>query len=186
MSEVGMTVSVKVRRRPLLALIVAGFAIGATITPFNAAPPASATYNGTMCSGLPSWSLNKFSYNSTWMTPLNGAIASWNVHSKLNIYIPTSSGNTLTVASYSDGWYGLYTYGPGQKRTFKVNSRTISAAATNFTNFARSTTAHELGHGFCLDDNPSTSQASLMKHSRNRNTLYTPQSYDWADINAHY
>ena len=36
------------------------------------------------------------------------------------------------------------------KFTIKVNARTISADATNFNNFAKSTVTHEFGHVFWL------------------------------------
>lgn len=55
---------------------------------------------------------------------------------------------------YDDTWYGLtsQTYnsstGYTTKFTIKVNARTISADATNFNNFAKSTVTHEFGHVF--------------------------------------
>jgi hypothetical protein len=151
--------------------------------------PASATYYG---GGMPSatFQIKPWSYNSTWQTPMNSALSSWNsASSKVNITKNSSSAAYVTAAQYSDTWYGLYSYsGIPVWRVFdiKLNSRTIAADASNVTNFIRSTFAHELGHSLSLADNPSTSSASLMKHSRDRNTLYTPQTYDINDVNSFY
>lgn len=177
-----------VRRNKSVGVVLAFLvAIGLTVvSQGGGAPNASATYSSSLCGGVGSWHLAPYSYNSTWMTAINNARASWNSHAALNIYTQTGSGSSITVASYADTWYGLYSYPALDKRVIKINSRTISRDATNFANFSRSTVAHEFGHGFCLIDNPNTTSSSLMKHSRNRNTLYAPTSYDWADINANY
>ena len=118
---------------------------------------------------------------------MNDARSTWNSSSKLNIIQDSKVTSAVTVASYSASWYGYYTYNTNGVRTIQVNTRTINAAApSNFANFVRSVFAHELGHGFCLADHPSTSSPSLMKHARNRNTLFVPQTYDWNDINVHF
>lgn len=170
------------RRRGLAVAFVVALIFGGV----GVAAPAGATYQGSLCNGLGTWRLKPWSYNSTWQTPMNNARATWNSSSKLNIILDSSVASTVTAASYSADWYGYYTYYSTGVRTIQLNSRTISRDATNVTNWIRSTFAHELGHGFCLADNPSTSSASLMKHSRNRSTVYVPQTYDWTDINNHF
>lgn len=93
---------------------------------------------------------------------------------------------------YDDTWYGLtsQTYnsstGYTTKFTIKVNARTISADATNFNNFAKSTVTHEFGHVFWLCDNLNTSKSSIMKYSRNRNGMTAPQTFDVDNVNAKY
>ncbi len=93
---------------------------------------------------------------------------------------------------YDDTWYGLtsQTYnsstGYTTKFTIKVNARNISADATNFNNFAKSTVTHEFGHVFWLCDNPNTSKSSIMKYSRNRNGMTAPQTFDVDNVNAKY
>lgn len=93
---------------------------------------------------------------------------------------------------YNDTWYGLtsQTYnsstGYTTKFTIKVNARTISADATNFNNFAKSTVTHEFWHVFWLCDNPNTSKSSIMKYSRNRNGMTAPQTFDVDNVNAKY
>ena len=132
-------------------------------------------------------------YNSTWVTILDNGRGAWN-SSSANVSISTSSSsnNTLEAANYSDTWYGLNTQtyntstGYTTKFVIKVNARTISNDATNFSNFAKSTVAHEFGHSFWLCDNPSTTSSSLMKHSRDRNTMTTPQTFDINNVNAKY
>jgi hypothetical protein len=151
--------------------------------------PASAIYYS---GGMPSatFSIKPWNYNSTWQSPLDSALASWNATATpANLTKSSGAAATLTVSSVSDTWYGLYTptgIWPFRSFTIRLNSRTISADAINVSNFIRSTFAHELGHGLSLGDNPTTSASSLMKHSRNRNTMYLPQSYDIAEVNSYY
>lgn len=100
--------------------------------------------------------------------------------------------NSIEAARYNDTWYGLtsQTYnsstGYTTKFTIKVNARTISEDATNFNNFAKSTVTHEFGHVFWLCDNPNTSKSSIMKYSRNRNSMTAPQTFDVDNVNAKY
>lgn len=116
---------------------------------------------------------------------MNNALASWNAHGKVNITKSDRAAAYVTVASYSATWYGLYTPSFGAFN-IKLNSRTIARDAGVFANFSRSTFAHELGHSLSLADNPVTDSASLMKHNRNRNTLYNPTSWDNARVNSVY
>ncbi len=132
-------------------------------------------------------------YNDTWVSVLNNGISAWN-NSSANVSISktSSSKNSIEAAQYDDTWYGLisspYDTSTGYilKFTIKVNARTISADAENFNNFAKSTVTHEFGHVFGLCDNPSTSKSSIMKHSRNRNTMTTPQTFDADNVKAKY
>lgn len=133
------------------------------------------------------------SYNSQWVTIINNARSAWNSSSaKVSISTSSSSNNTIEAAKFNDSWYGLcsqsYNTSTGHttKFTIKVNARTITKDATNFNSFAKSTVAHEFGHVFWLCDNPSTNSSSLMKHSRNRNNLTTPQTFDINNVNKKY
>jgi hypothetical protein len=175
----------RTRPRRLRAGAVA-VAITIALTSLIGVAPASATYQGTLCNGLGTWRVKPWNYNSTWQTPMNDGWSTWNASAKLNIIKDSGVTSAVTVGSYSADWYGYYTYNSNGVRSIQMNSRTINLAATNFTNWVRSTFTHELGHGFCLADNPSTSSSSLMKHTRNRSTVYVPQTYDWNDINAHF
>lgn len=135
-------------------------------------------------------------YNSIWVSILDNGRSAWNNSSaNVSIYTNTSSENVLEAARYNDTWYGLNTQtyntstGYTTKFIIQVNARTISNDATDFNNFAKSTVAHEFGHSFWLCDNPttsSTSTKSLMKYSRDRNTLTTPQTFDINNVNAKY
>lgn len=133
------------------------------------------------------------SYNSTWVGYLDNGRAAWN-NSTANVTISTSSSssNTIQAAQYADSWYGLCTQtyntstGYTTQFTIQINARTIAADATNNANFAKSTIAHEFGHVFWLCDNPSTTSSSLMKYTRDRNTLTTPQTFDINNVNAKY
>lgn len=59
-----------------------------------------------------------------------------------------------------------------------INSRRIAEDASTWNTFARSVVTHEFGHSLLLPDNPDTTSASIMKHNRNRNTIYLPQTWD--------
>lgn len=67
-----------------------------------------------------------------------------------------------------------------------LNSRTISRDATNVSNFIQSVFVHELGHSIWLRDNPPTTSPSIMSHSRDRDTMTDPQTYDINAVNAKY
>jgi hypothetical protein len=127
--------------------------------------------------------------NSTWTTPISSGVLAWNgTPTLVTIGWLSSSPNTITAANYADTWYGLNTQwmSPSYHYTIQLNATTINKDATNFDNFVKSTTAHEFGHSFRLKDNPNTTLASLMKYSRDRNTLTTPQQYDIDDVNSVY
>lgn len=145
-------------------------------------------------SGMPKCKFSvKFgaNYNSNWTTYLNNSIGAWNATST-PVVISTSSSatNVIYAGQYNDSWYGCYIPSKSGSTvtnfTIKVNSRTISNDATNFANFAQSTTVHEFGHSLNLCDNPGTSSSSIMKYSRNRNTMTNPQSFDITNVNNYY
>ena len=136
----------------------------------------------------------QYSYNSIWQTPMNQARNNWNTSSApINFYISNSSNNIIDAASYEYTAYG-YTY-PLElsgssliKFKIEVNARTIAADANSgcLENFIQSVLVHELGHTIWLKDNPNTTSASIMKHSRNRNTMTNPSSYDVTNVTAKY
>ena len=45
---------------------------------------------------------------------------------------------------------------------------------------------HEFGHAFCLDDDPSYGNASIMNYNRNRDYLTWPTTNDEAGVNYAY
>lgn len=128
-------------------------------------------------------------YNPSWETPLSLGGSSWNSRPEVHLYRTSSASypSALYVGPYSWSSYGTYTrhYLPNSF-TIRINSTRIAADATNFSRFAQSTISHEFGHVLNLVDNPTTTSSSIMKHSRNRNTLYNPTSWDLARVGAHY
>ncbi len=72
--------------------------------------------------------------------------------------------------------------------TTQVNAYMITndAPSASGTSWYLSTTTHEFGHSLRLDDNPNTTSASLMKHSRDRATVGSPTAYDVANVKACY
>ncbi|RZT77941.1 matrixin [Micromonospora violae] len=160
-------------------------ALAVALAAVQAVPaPALAHWNGT--GQLIAYiGIYPYSYNSTWMTPLNRALSNWNATaSPASFYKDTLSGSTLTVTNYSDTWYGYYQACGSSCMYVRVNSRTINRDASNFSNFVTSVVVHELGHALNLAHN--SLSASIMNHSRNRNSMTTPQAHDIADVNAYY
>ena len=130
-------------------------------------------------------------YNDIWVTIIDNGIANWNDSSaNVSISVSSKSSNTIEAARYDDSWYGLTTQRnnifTGYSFEIQVNARTISADATNTSNFATSTVTHEFGHIFWLCDNPDTGEDSIMKYNRDRNTMTKPQSFDIDNVNAKY
>lgn len=159
----------------LLLATVLGLAMFAT--------PASAHWNGTG-QDIARIEMYPYNYNSTWQGPMDRALSNWNATaSPADFHKSTFSGSSITAASYSDTWYGHYQRCGGSCMYVKLNARTISADASNFSNFVTSTFVHELGHALNLAHNSLT---SIMNSSRNRNSMTTPQSHDVADVNAYY
>jgi hypothetical protein len=154
--------------------------------------PAHATYYS---GGMPGTKFNvKYvGVNDTYVGLFNDARSRWNKTTNTNVSIgkTTTAAASMTAGRYSATWYGLYT--PSGVRsinrafTIQVNARTLqSDSGSNFTKWIASTSTHELGHGLSLADNPGTSRASLMKHDRNRTTVYAPQAYDIEEVRRIY
>lgn len=70
--------------------------------------------------------------------------------------------------------------------TITIYSIRIGEVATSIDNFYQSVIVHELGHAIWLEDNPTTPDASIMKYSRDRNTMTEPSSYDITNVAAKY
>jgi len=150
---------------------------------FSSSVSAEYTSSGTPRAGIFYYTP---SYNSVWSAPLNTARSEWN-NPCCGVSVGSSSdtnGDKLTVASRTDTWYGAAYkwYDTTFKFSIVLNSRTIARDATHFSNFVRSVTVHEIGHIFWLKDNPNTTRASIMKYSRDRNTMVSEQPYDREDV----
>ncbi len=163
---------------------------------FAAGPShADVYYSGGLTSAKHTW--YRPNYNSAWNAALATAESAWNAvpevaFRRVSTKTPATP-STITVASYTASWYGLYTpreqhtsYYSGRYFNVSINSRTISKDSKNFNGFVRSVTVHELGHALSLGDNPPTSAPSIMKYSRDRNTLITHTHYDRANVSRRY
>lgn len=145
--------------------------------------PASAHYSGNGMSA-PNLHIKPYSYNSTWTTPMNAAVANWHSHCRFSAKKHSNYVSVVQVVSAStDNRYGWYQRHSSSRFTITLNSSKINADATNFSNFVQSVLAHEFGHGLHLAHNSLT---SIMNTSRNRNVLRTWQSHDGSDVNQYY
>lgn len=96
----------------------------------------------------------------------------------------TSIVPTVRLESYTATWYGLYTRPAADLTAFSIqlNHRTITRDAPDDRRWVTSTSSHEFGHVFRMADNPNTTSVYLMKHSRDRTTVYGPQPYDLSEV----
>lgn len=174
----------RARMAVMAVSVLAGLALSQT-----AVSPANADY---YAGGMPSAhiTIKPYNYNSTWQTAMDQSLSNWyNTPTPAWFEKSSSASNWAEAAEFSDTWYGTYTYwGSGSSRYFRVqlNSRMIAKDATNFSNFIQSVFVHEMGHALSLLDNPATDQESIMKYSRDRNTMTKPQAYDISEVNNYY
>lgn len=175
----------RITRRALAAASLALATIAVT-----ALPAAAHYYSGG--GSTATFNIKPYSYNDTWMPPLNRALSNWNA-TATPAYIVKDSGSRswLQAASFSATWYGLYTpYGTRSSRYFRIqlNARTISADASNWANFVTSSFTHEFGHRLSLNDisDGTHCTTAIMSYCRNRNVMHAPQSHDISDVNAYY
>lgn len=132
---------------------------------------------------------NRLSYSTVYKNSVNV----WNnTSTPVNITTVPGSGHSYVIDGvYDDTWYGLYTpkdrqylvSGRAGKFTIELNRSQLVSESDNF---RQSVLVHELGHAFCLDDNPSSGNSSIMNYDRNRNTLIKPTSNDIAGVNNAY
>ncbi|MEY8745216.1 M57 family metalloprotease [Paenibacillus tundrae] len=135
--------------------------------------------------------IRPYNYTSTWQAPMDASIANWNnAGAKVQFTKSTNSPNTITAGNFNNTAYGVnYASVSGsQVVSFRIelNASTISADATNLSNFIQSVFVHELGHSVWLGDNPTTSSPSIMSYTRNRNSMTKPQTFDINNVRSRY
>ena len=105
--------------------------------------------------------------------------------------VPGSGHSYIISGQWDDTWYGLYTPRSrqyvlwGRAGKFKIELNRNTAVSESDT-VRSSVLVHELGHAFCLDDNPSSRNSSIMNYDRDRDYLTWPTSDDIAGVNAAY
>ena len=132
---------------------------------------------------------NRLAYSNVYTNSVNA----WNnTNTPVNIKTVPGSGHSYVISGvYNDTWYGLYTpkerqylfTGRAGKFTIEMNRSQLVSQSDNF---RQSVLVHELGHAFCLSDNPSSGNSSIMNYDRNRNTLIKPTSNDITGVNSAY
>ncbi len=135
--------------------------------------------------------IQPYSYNDVWQPAMDASISNWNDAGVEVTFVKDSSCDNIVIAeSRAEDWYGINSviYNGSELVSFDItlNSRTISRDATNVSNFIQSVFVHELGHSIWLRDNPPTTSPSIMSHSRDRDTMTDPQTYDINAVNAKY
>lgn len=135
--------------------------------------------------------IRSYNYASTWQVPMDTSIANWNnAGAKVQFVKTSNSPNTITAGNFNNTAYGVnYASVSGSKIvSFRVelNASTITADASNLSNFIQSVFVHELGHSIWLGDNPTTNSPSIMSYSRNRNSMTQPQAFDINNVRSRY
>ena len=152
--------------------------------------PANADYTSL---GMPTASfwMSTTGLSTAWVGYVDTARGAWNTSTGSYIKRNSTAASFLTAKDMPEwDWYGLYTaYGTRSTRTFKIQVNTYylkQDAGPRLYEWIMSTTTHELGHSLSLADDPVTTQSSLMKHARNRSTVYKPTAYDIQDVARWY
>lgn len=105
--------------------------------------------------------------------------------------VPGSGHSYIISGQWDDTWYGMYTpqsrqfIFAGRAGKFKIELNRSTLVEKSDT-FRKSVLVHELGHAFCLGDDPSDGNSSIMNYSRDRNYLAWPTSDDVAGVNNAY
>ena len=136
--------------------------------------------------------VHPYSFDNPWQNAINQSRNNWN-DSNANVHIGSlaSSNNYIFVGVYDGTQYGKYIPKDqnGSEVTrfhIQLNKNQITSAANNLSNFIQSVTVHEFGHAFWLKDNPNTPRSSIMKYSRDRDTMINPSNYDVQNVKAKY
>lgn len=170
-------------RVAIVARLIAVAALSVSLGIVTTSPASAEPYSGSG-QATPKLPIYPYSYNSTWQSALDQAITNWNVTvSPVDIYKYNGAASTITAQSYADTWYGYYTSCGSSCFYMRLNSRTISRDATNFSNFLTSVTVHEYGHALKLGH---VSGTSIMNSSRNRNVQTNPASSDIQNVRNNY
>jgi hypothetical protein len=178
--------------RRIRSVQAATIAVATTVVVIAGGAPAQADY---YAGGMPgrTFSVKTVGINDTWVGIFDDARSRWNnAGVSANIGRSSSAAATFTANNYSNQtWFGLYSP-RGERyadRAFGIQVNTYQLrqlAGSHFSEWCDSTTTHEIGHALSLGDNPNTSKASLMKHDRNRTTVFSPTSYDKSEVKRIY
>ncbi len=125
-------------------------------------------------------------------TIFDDSVTIWNnTSTPVNITSVTESENYVMSGEFADTWNGMYTArdrkylfsGRAGKFKIELNERVLFDKSDTY---RTSVLVHEFGHAFCLGDNPSEGDDSIMNYSRNRNFLTWPTNSDIAGVNYAY
>ena len=135
--------------------------------------------------------IRTYNYASAWQGPMDASLANWNnAGAKVQFVKTNNSSNTITAGNFNNTAYGVnYASVSGnQVVNFRIelNASTITADASNLSNFIQSVFVHELGHSVWLGDNPTTNSPSIMSYTRNRNSMTKPQAFDINNVRSRY
>lgn len=131
--------------------------------------------------------------NTTWLLNIADACLSWNGSgSGANIRTSNSVSSPHTIEVNSFSWrdrgqtakYPLGKNVAATRSTIEINIETCTGSSKA----RQSTIAHEMGHLLWLSDSPSVPipNDSLMDGNRNRETVYSPRSFDVRNVNFRY
>lgn len=138
-------------------------------------------------------------YGTVWNRAIQKSINSWNTsNANVSFNKTTSEWNRILVLNKEGtAYFGRMcmewpSFGSKLRRfRIELSSNSIIGAdehdgSFNLENFIQSVLCHELGHTVWLNDNPSTMQASIMKYTRDRNSMVRPAAFDISNVSKKY
>lgn len=134
------------------------------------------------------WGPNLQNPSYTWRLRFSDSVGDWNsIGTKPVVSWSSGSSNVLDSYTEADNNYGKTAI----TCVFGFMNRFVAYANSNYgpsynwdNNFMRSVTGHELGHGLGLGH--STVSPAIMNTSRDRYTIYVPQTDDRDGLNSLY
>ena len=123
-----------------------------------------------------------------WLSHINAAVSSWNdAIPWMNISTTTNESPHKIQFQASladrDGQCILYPIGENGFATASMIEINIRNAGEWEAPYEQAVIAHEMGHLFWLEDNPSTLSRSLMKYDDvHHHNIYTPQQFDVKNV----
>jgi len=138
-----------------------------------------------------------FNNHTSYTAALTDAANNW-YYSNTPVYMDGTGGTTINSNLYdciepNESYAGIYypqqrEWGIGRAHAFAIYLNKSKLTYTSSMSEISSIIAHEFGHAFCLDDNPSNfdpyKDLSIMNYGCYKGNIYKPTVNDEAGVNA--
>ena len=153
-------------------------------------------------SGITAISLRFDNVNSTWASPMNSAINSWNnSNARVRFSRNPNSNNRVSIRQFNPASQTSFARIFYRERngtrivrfdielySTRINNHVRDTRDATFARVVQSVMTHELGHAIGLKDNPTgaTGNESIMNSDRQRWVRRTPAAFDVRSVNRIY